>query len=92
MAFASFLTNLVCFECSFVYFRNMKNSREKIATMEQDIVKCEQDLKDMQAERDQTEQDAKELLKCVEAITLELEQGTEEFAGILDGFEKKILV
>lgn len=63
--------------------RNAKNSKEKIATMEQDITKYENDLKEMKAQREETEEDAKQLLKCIEEITTSLEDEQEGYAGII---------
>lgn len=49
--------------------------------MKQKIAKYEENLRKMQAERNETESDAEQLLKCIEELTAELEKDDENYDG-----------
>lgn len=50
--------------------------------MQQNIIKYEEDLKVMKAEREETESDGQQLLKCIEEITGQLSEGQNDYADI----------
>lgn len=66
---------------TFIHYRNAKASKEKIAAMQQDITKFEENLKAMKTEREETESDAKQLLTCIQEITVQLTDGQEDYSG-----------
>ncbi|CAH0546726.1 unnamed protein product [Brassicogethes aeneus] len=62
--------------------RNAEKSKEKIATMEQDITDMENKLRAMRDERLEIESDAAKLLQCVEEITQKLEDAEEAYSDV----------
>ncbi|XP_968011.2 structural maintenance of chromosomes protein 4 [Tribolium castaneum] len=78
--------------------RNLDKTTQKIATLEQNIVDCENRLRTMKQERDEIEADGQQLLKCIEDITEKLTQGKDdnvalkEEVTVLTSKEKELLL
>lgn len=49
--------------------------------MKENIAKYEENLKAMQASREETESDAQQLLTCIEELTAQLEEGDDNYDG-----------
>lgn len=51
--------------------------------MKENITKYQENLKTMNAEREETASDAQQLLTCIEEITSQLQEGDEDYGGTI---------
>lgn len=63
----------------FPFFRDTKKTTEKISNLEQEVKDIETKLLQMKAQRDEIEQDAAKLLKCVEEVTEQVDDVSEKY-------------